>query len=75
VEGHKKMTFNKKSYFRQKLKTVYNQLQFYSKVITHVINNFILFTQLKIKEFLKTGCNNATTAHFYFKRLQVTFFD
>jgi hypothetical protein len=55
------MTFNKKSYFRQKLNTVYNLLYF--KVIKHVISNF-LFTQLTIKELLKTGSNNVTTAHF-----------
>jgi hypothetical protein len=44
-------------------------------VIKHVINNFFLFTQLTTKEFIKIGSNNATIAHFYFKRLQVTFFD
>jgi hypothetical protein len=36
------MTFNKESYSRQKLNTVYNQLQFYSKVIKHVRNNFFI---------------------------------
>jgi hypothetical protein len=34
------MTFNKESYSRQKLNTDYNQLQFYTKVIKHVINYF-----------------------------------
>jgi hypothetical protein len=34
-----------------------------------------LLTQLTIKEFIKTDSDNATTAQFYFKRLQVTFFD
>jgi hypothetical protein len=29
----------------------------------------------KKKLFKKTGSSNATIAHFYFKRLQVTFFD
>ena len=38
------MTFNKESYSRQKLNTVYNQLQFYSKVIKHVINNFFIYS-------------------------------
>jgi ribosomal protein S4 len=73
VVGHKKMTFNKESYLGQKLNTAYNQFQFYSKVIKHVRNNF-LFTQLSIKEFLKTGSNNTTADHFYFKRLQFIFF-
>jgi hypothetical protein len=44
VGGHKNMTLNKESYFRQKLKTVYKQLQFYSKVIKHVINNFFIYS-------------------------------
>jgi hypothetical protein len=70
------MIFNKESYFRQKLNTVFNQLQFYYKSIKHVFLTQIifLFIKLTIKEFLNTGSNIATTAHFYFKRLQVTFF-
>jgi hypothetical protein len=48
------MTFKKESYFRQKLNTVYNQLIFYSKVITHVLNNFFIFS-INHEEFLKTG--------------------
>ena len=38
------MTFNKESYSRLKFNTVYNQLQFYSKVIKHVINNFFIYS-------------------------------
>jgi hypothetical protein len=44
-EKHKEFftRVNKESYFRKKLNTAYNQLQFYSKVIKHVINNFLIY--------------------------------
>jgi hypothetical protein len=46
------MTLYKESYLRQKLKTVYNQLQFYSKIIKNVKNNFFISSK-KIKTIYK----------------------